>query len=220
MSLQETYASPASLGYPKVGRITAARLEPYYQGKVLDFKNIIGSGNACGQSTMAILLTYWKRIAKSNPLSKNVEGLYKASWGAPDMAGGFFGTSIERVRDVLQRYGLQATGFNVHRNTVNSSRGKKKWLIHYLAGGYPVAVIMDLGFLYGGVGAHWAVVVGYNREKDQFAVGNFRPGYHVDSRTSPTVDPEGVAWFPAADFMKAWQSNLPGIHFGAVTCRP
>jgi len=218
MRLDSDYHMPGGVDFKPRPGIPKSRLYPYYSGRTLELTNIFNYGNACGQSAMAILLTYWNKIAVSNPLSKNVEGLYKASWSKPDMIGGLFGTSIERVGEVLQRYGLNAQGHNEPRNTVTVHKGKKNWLIDHVKRGYPVACILDMGFLYGGMVAHWVVVVGHKPGK--FAVGNFVPKHHVNDRRSPVADDEGVAWLSEKDFMKGWQGNLPFIHFGAVTCHP
>jgi hypothetical protein len=161
-------------------------------------------------------MVYWGKVTPGPNLTDTVKSIYSSADGAPDILGGIFGTSIERIRDYQIRRGLQATGYNIERKTVSSIDGKFEWLRGWVDAGYPAAVIMDTGPLGSPHGAHWAVVVKMDSVNKRIEAANFVPG---DSINGAPVNSQGMVSLDPNAFMKAWEADIikiVTIHFASV----
>lgn len=126
------------------------------------------TGSNCGTAAAATLLTRYDRKNRFQPYAtpyNAVQKLEREGLG-PDVIGGAWGTSRNRMQDIANRYGF------------NYAWGTKDQLEGCVAAGYPVAVMLDIandkaGYpnVYNQWGFHWVVV--YAVDGNNFYVTNW-----------------------------------------------
>lgn len=187
--------------------IDLGRIRPYFIPPLTELKTLLG-GNACGQTAMATVLTYFGLLPYDLDSAKQ---LYENSKSGPDVGFGVFGTSWERVRDVFLSYDMAVDARNSPRLTVletspQALTEKLQWVSSWVDRGVPVSVIVGNGEIDGQAGAHWGIVV--EVEQENVLLANFE-------------DVGGLKRLPINVFLKAWQAYfLPGVHFAAVAAYP
>ena len=131
-------------------------LSSIYQFENKDGKN---PDNVCGQAACATLLTYCVAASPSMSTLRMIEMSHPA-----DIAGGKFGTSPGRIREILEHYGAPTL------DTIGTEGNLKRSLNNL----FPVICLVQNK---GGVtglfsGAHWFVAFAYN--DDGIFVTNYR----------------------------------------------
>ena len=145
------------------------------------------TGSNCGTAAAATLLTRYDRGSRFQPYAtpyNAVQKLEREGCG-PDVLGGAWGTSRNRMQDIANKYGF------------NYAWGTKAQLEGCVAAGYPVAVMLDIANDKAGYpkvwdqwGFHWVVV--YAVDANNFYVTNW---------------PTASGAIPKDWFYKGWEEN-------------
>ena len=190
--------------------VDASKVFAYYESPFVEKYGATG----CAQAAMATILSYYGLEPFDPGLA---ERLFLDPATRPDIVNGAFGTSWERVRDVLRSRGLNVEAGNVAILETASDSDIDQMIANLAAWttqGIPVCAIVGNGEIDGGQGAHWGVVV--SASPTRVILANFPTGSDPIQHL-----PAGHLVLTSDVFRNAWKARwLPGVHYAFVAARP